>query len=314
MIIILSWKLWLLSRIPWKPFWLATQLYPQNDWLGGNFMWIIAYAHKPQCGSVSFVCPMLLRRKIRNLSTVSNHFQQSRMMFERAKPCDDSFYVSSRSDLWRGVASIFVNPPFLWPLGNWRRLLQMGWESHSIRPRFFPRCSARGHCWTLPAKTDSVESAGGDDVIVASEWVMITFTMKSTYMHVRLSLSPARKRRPLELDQPAWSSCGIHLCLCVMWTQTFTWRQYTPSSSENMFNWPFLTHHSFFMQVSLHFLAQHVGALTGSRRAQTPKPAKAQSRFVQLPPCEQYSNTGISSWPVSAGKCWSRFPALCDHW
>ena len=25
------------SKVQWKPFWLATQQYSQNDWLGGNF-------------------------------------------------------------------------------------------------------------------------------------------------------------------------------------------------------------------------------------------------------------------------------------
>ena len=24
----------MVSKIQWKPFWLATQLYPQNDWTG----------------------------------------------------------------------------------------------------------------------------------------------------------------------------------------------------------------------------------------------------------------------------------------
>ena len=25
------------SKFQWKPFWLATQLYPQNDWTGWQF-------------------------------------------------------------------------------------------------------------------------------------------------------------------------------------------------------------------------------------------------------------------------------------
>ena len=35
------------SKVQWKPFWLATQLYPQNDWLGGNFPYTMTYAHGP---------------------------------------------------------------------------------------------------------------------------------------------------------------------------------------------------------------------------------------------------------------------------
>ena len=35
------------SPIQWKPFWLATQLYPQNDWLSGNFASIMTYARRP---------------------------------------------------------------------------------------------------------------------------------------------------------------------------------------------------------------------------------------------------------------------------
>ena len=35
------------SKVQWKPFWLATQQYPQNDWLGGNFPNIMMYAHAP---------------------------------------------------------------------------------------------------------------------------------------------------------------------------------------------------------------------------------------------------------------------------
>ena len=37
----------MLSKIQWKPFWLATQLYPQNDWAGGTFVWTMAYLHSP---------------------------------------------------------------------------------------------------------------------------------------------------------------------------------------------------------------------------------------------------------------------------
>ena len=35
------------SKVQWKPFWLATQQYPQNDWLGGNFLYTMAYTHGP---------------------------------------------------------------------------------------------------------------------------------------------------------------------------------------------------------------------------------------------------------------------------
>ena len=35
------------SKVQWKPFWLATQQYPQNDWLGGNFPYTMTYAHGP---------------------------------------------------------------------------------------------------------------------------------------------------------------------------------------------------------------------------------------------------------------------------
>ena len=33
------------SEIQWKPFWLATQQYPQNDWLSGNFPCTMMYVH-----------------------------------------------------------------------------------------------------------------------------------------------------------------------------------------------------------------------------------------------------------------------------
>ena len=35
------------SKVQWKPFWLATQQYPQNDWLGGKFPYTMTYAHDP---------------------------------------------------------------------------------------------------------------------------------------------------------------------------------------------------------------------------------------------------------------------------
>ena len=31
------------SKVQWKPFWLAAQQYPQNDWLGGNFPYTMTY-------------------------------------------------------------------------------------------------------------------------------------------------------------------------------------------------------------------------------------------------------------------------------
>ena len=33
------------SRVQWKPFWLATQQYPQNDWPGGKFPFTMMYTH-----------------------------------------------------------------------------------------------------------------------------------------------------------------------------------------------------------------------------------------------------------------------------
>ena len=35
------------SKVQWKPFWLTTQQYPQNDWLGGSFPYTMTYAHGP---------------------------------------------------------------------------------------------------------------------------------------------------------------------------------------------------------------------------------------------------------------------------
>ena len=37
----------MVSKIQWKPFWLATQLYPQNDWTGWNFVCTEKYLHRP---------------------------------------------------------------------------------------------------------------------------------------------------------------------------------------------------------------------------------------------------------------------------
>ena len=37
------------SKVQWKPFWLATRLHPQNDWLAGNFPYTMTYAHGPHC-------------------------------------------------------------------------------------------------------------------------------------------------------------------------------------------------------------------------------------------------------------------------
>ena len=39
----------MLFRIQWKPFWLATQLYPETGWLSGKLVWTMTYAHKPDC-------------------------------------------------------------------------------------------------------------------------------------------------------------------------------------------------------------------------------------------------------------------------
>ena len=33
------------SNVQWQPFWLATQQYPRNDWLGGNLPYTMTYAH-----------------------------------------------------------------------------------------------------------------------------------------------------------------------------------------------------------------------------------------------------------------------------
>ena len=35
------------SKVQWKPFSLATQQYPKNDWLGGKFPYTMTYAHGP---------------------------------------------------------------------------------------------------------------------------------------------------------------------------------------------------------------------------------------------------------------------------
>ena len=35
------------SKVQWKLFGLATQQYPQNDWLGGNLPYTMTYAHGP---------------------------------------------------------------------------------------------------------------------------------------------------------------------------------------------------------------------------------------------------------------------------
>ena len=37
------------TKVQWKPFWLATQQYPQNDWLGGKFPYTMTYAQGPHC-------------------------------------------------------------------------------------------------------------------------------------------------------------------------------------------------------------------------------------------------------------------------
>ena len=37
------------SKVQWKPFWLAIQQYPENDWLGGNFPCTMTSAHRPHC-------------------------------------------------------------------------------------------------------------------------------------------------------------------------------------------------------------------------------------------------------------------------
>ena len=37
------------SKVQWKLFWRATQLYPQNEWLGGNFPDTLMYAHGSHC-------------------------------------------------------------------------------------------------------------------------------------------------------------------------------------------------------------------------------------------------------------------------
>ena len=42
------------SKVQWKPFWLATQQYPENDWLGGNLPYKMTYAHGPHLGLVTF--------------------------------------------------------------------------------------------------------------------------------------------------------------------------------------------------------------------------------------------------------------------
>ena len=42
----------IVSKVQWKPFWLATQLYPQNDSLGGNFFpYTMSTAYNFNCTS-----------------------------------------------------------------------------------------------------------------------------------------------------------------------------------------------------------------------------------------------------------------------
>ena len=41
------------SKVQWKPFWLATQQYPQNDWLGGILPYTMTYAHGPHSRTVT---------------------------------------------------------------------------------------------------------------------------------------------------------------------------------------------------------------------------------------------------------------------
>ena len=44
------------SNVQWKPFWLATQQYPQNDWLGGKFPYTMTYAHGPHWKTRNVLC------------------------------------------------------------------------------------------------------------------------------------------------------------------------------------------------------------------------------------------------------------------
>ena len=41
----------MVSKIQWKPFWLATQLDPQNDWTGLHMVWTMMHAHRPSLSS-----------------------------------------------------------------------------------------------------------------------------------------------------------------------------------------------------------------------------------------------------------------------
>ena len=49
------------SKVQWKPFWLATQQYPQIDWLGGKFPYTMTYAHCPH----KVICLFLLAVQVR---------------------------------------------------------------------------------------------------------------------------------------------------------------------------------------------------------------------------------------------------------
>ena len=42
----------MVSKTQWKPFWLANKLYPQNDWLGCNFVWRMCTGPIAGCVSV----------------------------------------------------------------------------------------------------------------------------------------------------------------------------------------------------------------------------------------------------------------------
>ena len=73
----------MLSKIQWKPFWLATQQYPENDWLGGKIVWAMTYWHRPHwsvsigggchecCQSSSFEKSSLEKRNVANSMKVT---------------------------------------------------------------------------------------------------------------------------------------------------------------------------------------------------------------------------------------------------
>ena len=53
------------SKVQWKPFWLATQQYPKNDWLGCNFPFTLTYAHGPHLAFFKYTFIILSLGKVK---------------------------------------------------------------------------------------------------------------------------------------------------------------------------------------------------------------------------------------------------------